>query len=78
MNGERWMAAAAVVMLVLGLALLALSLAEPAGADGPVLWKQFCPRSLELVYVWEKDGSGVHVVCVMADAAEEVGAAGLD
>lgn len=58
-------------LVVLALLLLAMAVSQ-ALADGPVLWKQFCPRWHELVYVPEKDGSGMNVLCVLADRTEEV------
>ena len=65
MSGKR-MLVVLVVVAMLGL------LAGQALADGPVLWKQFCPRWHELVYVPEKDGSGMNVVCILADRQEVV------
>lgn len=60
---RRWL-----VALVLAI-VLAIVLAVVAQADGPVLWKQHCPRHHVLSYVADGEG-GVHVVCTRA--AEEV------
>lgn len=48
--------------VALALALLAVLAVGAVWADGPVLWKQYCPQhyAVELV----KEGEGVHVVCV--------------
>lgn len=57
-------------LVVLVLLLAALVGVAVAQADGPVLWKQHCPRHHEVVVV-DADGDGVHVLCVRA-AREEV------
>lgn len=59
-----------IVLAALLLAMLLGIMVTRAGAEGPVIWKQFCPRWHELQYVPEKDG-GVNVLCVLADMAEE-------
>ena len=49
---------------------LALSLvAGIAAADGPVLWKQHCPRHYEFQFVPDKDG--VTVLCIRAARNEQ-------
>lgn len=35
-------------------------------ADGPVLWKQHCPRHHTVEIVRDIDGDGVHILCIRA------------
>lgn len=56
----------AILLLVILLAILAARVA----ADGPVIWKQHCPRWYDVQTVPDKAGDGVHVLCVLADATE--------
>lgn len=58
-----------IVLAALLLAMLLGIMVTRASADGPVIWKAFCPRHHDLQYVPEK-GGGVNVLCVRA--AEEV------
>jgi hypothetical protein len=37
-----------------------------AAADGPVLWKQHCPRHHTVDIVKDIDGDGVHILCTRA------------
>ena len=54
------------LLLVILLAILAARVA----ADGPVVWKQHCPRHHDVQTVPDKAGDGVHVLCIRAAAAE--------
>lgn len=67
--GRRLMIAS-VVAAVLVLALLA-GLAAAALADGPTLWKEYCPRHHDVVLMAADDWDGVHVLCVRAARPEE-------
>lgn len=67
MNGKRRMA---IVAAVIGLALLALNLAQPAGADGPAIWVEKCPTLHYEVRIEPVDKGAVLVSCVRM--AEEV------
>lgn len=59
---------AVVIVAALLLAMLAGILVTRASADGPVLWKQYCPAHYEVRQV--KDGLATHVLCVrMAEVA---------
>lgn len=40
--------------------------AGAAAADGPVLWKQHCPRHHTVGIVPDIDGDGVHILCTRA------------
>ena len=54
-----------VIVLALLLSMLLGIMVTRASADGPVMWKQFCPTAyadIELV----KDGDGTTVLCVRA------------
>lgn len=53
------------VAVIVGCLLLAMLLGimvTRVSADGPVMWKQFCPAHHEIRQV--KDGPGVTVLCV--------------
>lgn len=53
------------------LLIVALIIAAGAAmADGPVLWKQHCPRHHDVQIVPATDWDGVHVLCTRA-ALEE-------
>lgn len=55
------------VAVIVGCLLLAMLLGimvTRASADGPVMWKQFCPVRHDVVLVPEKGGQ--HVVCIMS------------
>lgn len=59
----------AVLVLLLAAVLFAVG---SAAADGPILWKQHCPRWYDVRIVPDLAGDGVHVLCVrMAEEAEE-------
>ena len=53
-----------VIVLALLLAMLLGIMVTRASADGPVMWKQFCPARHDVVLVPEKGGQ--HVVCIMS------------
>jgi hypothetical protein len=49
------------------LLIVALIIAAGAAmADGPVLWKQQCPRHHDIQIIPDVDGDGVHVQCTRA------------
>ena len=50
------------LILAIGL-ILTLAAAGIAAADGPVLWKQECPRHHEIMTIEDKAG-GVTVLCI--------------
>lgn len=70
MTSKMWQTVRMALIIGAALLLAALGGILVTHADGPVLWKQLCPRWYELEYVPEKDG-GVNVVCVF-QAVEEV------
>lgn len=41
-----------------------------AAADGPILWKQHCPRHHTVEIVPADDLGGVHVLCICAAEAK--------
>ncbi|HNU04148.1 MAG TPA: hypothetical protein PKL67_08335 [Anaerolineae bacterium] len=53
------------ILLVL-LVLLAVLAASAAVADGPVIWKEHCPRHHEVQTIPDAGGDGVHILCVRA------------
>lgn len=53
-----------VIIAALLLAMLLGIMVTRASADGPVIWKQFCPARHDVVLVPEKGGQ--HVVCIMS------------
>ena len=53
-----------VIVAALLLAMLLGIMVTRASADGPVMWKQFCPARHDVVLVPEKGGQ--HVVCIMS------------
>lgn len=55
------------LILVIGL-ILSIAVAGIAAADGPVLWKQHCPRHYEFQFVTDKEG--VTVLCVRMAESE--------
>lgn len=55
---------ATVIIGCLLLAVLLGIMVTRASADGPVIWKQFCPAHYEIQQI--KDGPGVTVLCVRA------------
>ncbi len=63
----RW---AGIWLATLLLAMLMGMMVTRAGASGPVIWKQHCPRWHDVRQQPDVDGNGVHVLCVMQ--AEEV------
>lgn len=52
-----------IVLAALLLAMLLGIMVTRAGAEGPVIWKQFCPRWYEVRQI-PAPGGGVHVLCV--------------
>lgn len=46
--------------------LLTLAVAAIAQADGPVIWKQHCPRHHDVAMVADNAGDGVHVLCILS------------
>lgn len=52
-------------------ALLGIMVSQGTGANGPVIWKDYCPRWHDVQLVPEP-GGGTNVVCVFSDRAEEV------
>lgn len=52
------------VIIAAALLLAALAGILVTHADGPVIWKQQCPRWHEVVMVPDKGGDGIHVLCV--------------
>jgi hypothetical protein len=61
-----------IIILALLLAMLFGMLVTRASADGPVIWKQFCPMHYEVRQV--KDGTGVTVLCVRMAEVDDAGA----
>ncbi|HRI57020.1 MAG TPA: hypothetical protein PK170_07980 [Anaerolineae bacterium] len=57
--------------VILLLVILLAILAARAAANGPVIWKQHCPRWYDVVTIPDKAGDGVHVQCVRAADATE-------
>lgn len=51
-----------IIIAALLLAMLAGILVTRASADGPVLWKQYCPKHYEIRL--QPDKAGTHVLCV--------------
>lgn len=60
-----WLAALLLAML------MGILVTHAAGADGPVLWKQHCPRWHDVRLEPDAGGDGVHVLCVRQAEEEE-------
>ena len=61
-----------IVLAALLLAMLLGIMVTRASANGPIIWKQHCPRWHDVQLVPDADGDGVHVLCVLVDRAKEV------
>lgn len=53
-----------VIIAALLLAMLLGIMVTRASADGPVIWKEFCPARHDVMLVPDKGGQ--HVVCIMS------------
>ena len=40
--------------------------AAVAAADGPIVWKNHCPRHHDVITVPDSGGDGVHILCIRA------------
>lgn len=59
---KRRLQQVALIVLALLLSMLLGILVTRASADGPVIWKQYCPMHYEVRQL--KDGTGVTVLCI--------------